>query len=62
MEFMDRRGRSLLVQFWLTVESFKDPLESVDSDVSDDDEDITSIQTPSPNLKEDISMINDLYF
>ena len=27
LEYMDRRKRSRLVQFWLTVEGFKDPLE-----------------------------------
>ncbi|ESK92717.1 hypothetical protein Moror_15970 [Moniliophthora roreri MCA 2997] len=62
MEYMDRRNRSLLVQFWLTVETFKNPLESVNSG-SDDDEDET-IQSPSTavTVKEDISMIHDLYF
>ncbi|TDL28105.1 hypothetical protein BD410DRAFT_782067 [Rickenella mellea] len=62
MEFMDRRGRSLLVQFWLTVESFKNPLESVDSDSSNEDEDPLSIPPSTATLKEDMSMINDLYF
>ncbi|BEI83708.1 hypothetical protein CcaverHIS002_0403120 [Cutaneotrichosporon cavernicola] len=28
LEFMERRGRSHLVQFWLTVEGFKDPLDA----------------------------------
>ena len=42
MEFMDRRNRSLPVQFWLTVESFKNPLETVDSDSSGDEEEILS--------------------
>lgn len=62
MEFMDRRRRSLPVQFWLTVESFKNPLESIESDLSDDEEEI--IQDPSSytTVKEDISMINNLYF
>ena len=62
MEFMDRRNRSLLVQFWLTVESFKNPLESVESGTSDDDDD--PIQDPShtASAKEDISMIYELYF
>ncbi|KAJ3494341.1 hypothetical protein NLJ89_g10828 [Agrocybe chaxingu] len=62
MEFMDRRHRSQPVQFWLTVESFKNPLESVDSDTSGDEEEI--IQDPSTltTVKEDISMIDDLYF
>ncbi|KAF9225522.1 hypothetical protein BS17DRAFT_700551 [Gyrodon lividus] len=61
MEFMDRRHRSLLVQFWLTVESFKNPLESVDSNSGDEDD---PIQDPSNSttLREDICMINDLYF
>ncbi|KAH9064088.1 PhoX domain-containing protein [Lactarius vividus] len=60
MEFMDRRSRSLLVQFWLTVESFKNPLESVDSDDSGDD----GLNPPSSisTAKEDISMIYELYF
>lgn len=62
MEFMDRRNRSLLVQFWLTVESFKNPLESVDSEVSEDENEAIKIQTPSNTINEDISMINDLYF
>ena len=59
---MDRRNRSLPVQFWLTVESFKNPLESVDSDTSGEEEEI--IQDPSTfiTVKEDISMINNLYF
>ncbi|OBZ79960.1 Sorting nexin-12 [Grifola frondosa] len=62
MEFMDRRQRSLLVQFWLTVESFKNPLESVDSDSSDDEDDPILDPSPSTTLKEDISMMNELYF
>ena len=59
---MDRRQRSLPVQFWLTVESFKNPLESVDSDTSGEEEEI--IQDPSTfiTVKEDISMISNLYF
>lgn len=62
MEFMDRRHRSLPVQFWLTVESFKNPLETVDSDTSGDEEEIIQDPSTSVNVKEDISMINDLYF
>ncbi|KAF5352451.1 hypothetical protein D9756_005902 [Leucocoprinus leucothites] len=61
MEFMDRRHRSLPVQFWLTVESFKNPLETVDSDSSGSDDDLQDLFI-SPTLKEDISMIHDLYF
>ena len=32
MEFMDRRGRMRLVQFWLLVNNIKDPLEDADND------------------------------
>lgn len=59
---MDRRRRSLLVQFWLTVESFKNPLESVDSGTSGDEDDPVQDAATSATAKEDISMINDLYF
>ncbi|KAH7930927.1 hypothetical protein BV22DRAFT_1027684 [Leucogyrophana mollusca] len=62
MEFMDRRHRSLLVQFWLTVESFKNPLESIDSSSSGDEDDPIQDPASSNTVKEDISMINDLYF
>ena len=62
MEFMDRRHRSLPVQFWLTVESFKNPLESVDSDTSGEEEEIIQDPSKSVTVNEDISMINDLYF
>ncbi|KAJ8084518.1 tRNA (guanine-N(7)-)-methyltransferase (tRNA(m7G46)-methyltransferase) [Marasmius tenuissimus] len=61
MEYMDRRNRSLLVQFWLTVETFKNPLESVDSDSDDEDETRQNHET-SVTVKEDITMIHDLYF
>lgn len=62
MEFMDRRGRSLLVQFWLTVESFKNPLEMVDSDSSGEDYEPLSDPASAATLKGDLNMINDLYF
>ncbi|TFK41847.1 PhoX domain-containing protein [Crucibulum laeve] len=62
MEFMDRRNRSLPVQFWLTVESFKNPLESIDSDTSGDEDETIQDPSTSVTVKEDISMINDLYF
>lgn len=61
MEFMDRRRRSLPVQFWLTVESFKNPLEIVDSDSSSSDDDLQDLFI-SPTLQEDVSMLHDLYF
>ncbi|KZT58373.1 hypothetical protein CALCODRAFT_495105 [Calocera cornea HHB12733] len=66
MEFLDRRGKSLSVQFWLTVESFKDPLETIDADADDDHEEADD-NIPIPNggtgtLREDIQLIWDLYF
>lgn len=33
LEFMERRGRAVIVRFWLSVESFKDPLEEASIDV-----------------------------
>ncbi|KDQ63238.1 hypothetical protein JAAARDRAFT_202719 [Jaapia argillacea MUCL 33604] len=62
MEFMDRRNRPLLVQFWLTVESFKNPLESVDSGSSDGENDPGPDISQSATAREDISMVHDLYF
>ncbi|KAJ7459152.1 PhoX domain-containing protein [Mycena galericulata] len=62
MEFMDRRHRSLLVQFWLTVESFKNPLESVDSSSSGDEDEHIQDASTSVTVNEDISMIYELYF
>ncbi|KAF8346965.1 PhoX domain-containing protein [Amanita rubescens] len=62
MEFMDRRHRSLLVQFWLTVESFKNPLESVDSDSSENENEPIQAASITSAVKEDISMIYELYF
>jgi sorting nexin-25 len=65
MEFMDRRKQARLVQFWLTVESFKNPLEEVDS--SDDDEQLVYSRLSSSmqrldeaglnTMREDVSMI-----
>ena len=66
MEFMDRRNRFLLVQFWLTVESFKNPLESVDSSGSEDADEPSQFpmggKPSAATVKEDMTMIYDLYF
>lgn len=62
MEFMDRRNRSLLVQFWLTVETFKNPLEAVDSSSEDDEDEPVQDASTVIILKEDIYMIHGLYF
>jgi sorting nexin-25 len=61
MEFMDRRDRSQLVQFWLTVESFKDPLESLDSS-GDDDIGTLQAEPDQSRMRDDVSMLLDLYF
>ena len=68
MEFMDRRNRSQRVQFWLHVESFKNPLESVESGEESDDEEVlrgTALAPntgPSATIKEDMRGIYDMYF
>ncbi|KAG8935713.1 Intermediate filament protein [Tulasnella sp. 418] len=67
MEFMDRRNRSIFIQFWLTVETFKDPLEEADSgdDNSSDDEDLLeapALPSASATIQGDMSMIYELYF
>ncbi|KAG8972070.1 Intermediate filament protein [Tulasnella sp. 425] len=69
MEFMDRRDKSLPVQFWLTVETFKNPLEDVESDQSDsepsDDDPISGLPglpSASATIRGDMTMIDELYF
>ncbi|GAA96886.1 hypothetical protein E5Q_03559 [Mixia osmundae IAM 14324] len=54
MEFMDRRHRALLVQFWLSVEGLKDPLSEVDVAHVNGEE--------SSTLAEDLEMIYRTYF
>lgn len=68
MEFMDRRNRSQRVQFWLHVESFKNPLESVESGDESDDEEVLRGTALAPNtglsatVKEDMRGIFEIYF
>ncbi|KAG9013602.1 Intermediate filament protein [Tulasnella sp. JGI-2019a] len=66
MEFMDRRNKSLPVQFWLTVDTFKNPLEEVDSGSDeqdfDDDDDAPNLPSASANIRADMTMIYGLYF
>jgi len=68
MEFMDRRNRSQPVQFWLHVESFKNPLESVESGDESDDEEVLRSSGLAPNtglsatIKEDMRGIYEMYF
>lgn len=65
MEHMDRRKRSELIQFWLAVESFKDPLESVESE-SEEIESSFGGMNPDPStvqtLKEDLKLFTEVYY
>jgi sorting nexin-25 len=56
MEFMDRRGRMRLVQFWLLVNNIKDPLEDADS------EPLPQHSSWTQNDVEDLSAILSGYF
>jgi hypothetical protein len=68
MEFMDRRYRSQRVQFWLHVEPFNNPLESVESDGESDDGEPTRGSGLAPNtglnatIKEEVRGIYEMYF
>ncbi|ORY33714.1 PXA domain-domain-containing protein [Naematelia encephala] len=66
LEFMDRRGRSQLVQFWLTVEGFKDPLEAAGPDTALDStletSDDSALLIMSANLRDDVKFLHDTYF
>lgn len=56
LEFMERRSRSRLVQFWLTVEGFKDPLEAASRDSAVD---ITSQPLPDEGRPSDNTTISE---
>ena len=56
MEFMDRRGRMRLIQFWLLVNNIKDPLEDADSDP------LPQNSTWTQNDIDDLSAILNGYF
>lgn len=69
MEFMDRRKRSMLVQFWLIVDSFKDPLEDIESESEDEtNDDMIASSLPPPSLasvrtlKEDLRLFSETYY
>ncbi|KAK7206109.1 PXA domain-containing protein [Myxozyma melibiosi] len=63
MEYMDRQHRTGLLQFYLVVDGFKNPLEEDDDD-DDDAQDlaVSSSETFSESDREDISQIRDSYF
>lgn len=56
MEFMDRKGRMRLIQFWLLVNNIKDPLEDADSDP------LPQHSTWTENDIDDLSAILNGYF
>ncbi len=69
MEFMDRRKRSILVQFWMLVESFKNPLEDSDADPLAEREQLNAAARADPpsqaavqTLKEDLRMFDSVYY
>lgn len=57
LEFMERRGRSHLVQFWLTVDGFKDPLEATGA---------LGVKVEGPRIEstigDDIQFLHSTYF
>ena len=62
---MERRARSRLVQFWLTVEGFKDPLEGIGQNATLDGTLIASDVQTSQNAQtvfEDVSFLHETYF
>ncbi|PWZ00131.1 hypothetical protein BCV70DRAFT_200292 [Testicularia cyperi] len=69
MEFMDRRQRSILVQFWLIVDSFKAPLEDPDIDPQTEREQMDAAsKATSPSrsavktLRDDLFMFDSVYY
>lgn len=65
MEFMERRShRTLLVQFWLAVDAFKDPLAQIDSDSEASGDEGSGTRDPSSTatLIEDTTMLYEVYF
>ena len=66
MEFMDQRRRTMLLQFWLTVNSLKNPLEDNSEEAGDP---LGGIQTSSRDIKSinmahknDMLQIYEVYF
>ncbi|WVQ97384.1 hypothetical protein IAU59_004496 [Kwoniella sp. CBS 9459] len=65
LEHMERRGRSRLVQYWLTVEGFKDPLEAAGLGSALDNNDQPAAQTFMGNahtIGEDVAFLYEMYF
>ncbi|WVQ62101.1 uncharacterized protein L199_000239 [Kwoniella botswanensis] len=66
LEHMERRGRSRLVQYWLTVEGFKDPLEAAGLDSALDSTSQSNNKIPMSNgnqtVGEDVAFLYEMYF
>jgi len=66
MEFMERRNKILPVQFWLTVESFKDTLEDIDVEVGLDaeweDARLGETEEVTGTAREDMRGVWEVYF
>ncbi|WVQ85251.1 hypothetical protein IAT38_007416 [Cryptococcus sp. DSM 104549] len=66
LEHMERRGRSRLVQYWLTVEGFKDPLEAAGIDsalASPTSPALPDLATSgSATIREDVTFLYEMYF
>lgn len=59
MEFMDQRSRLVLVQFWLTVNSLKDPLQEEIDEYDEDFEDIYNYKSKSLKGSESLKDIKE---
>ncbi len=63
MEFMDHCQQALLIQFWFTIETFKDPLGViVESDLILERPHETAQLLPLNTIMDDVRMVHDLYF
>ncbi|KAL7424773.1 tRNA (guanine-N(7)-)-methyltransferase (tRNA(m7G46)-methyltransferase) [Cryptotrichosporon argae] len=64
LEYMERRSRTRLVQFWLTVEGFKDPLEAVGqhSALESVSDAVDRLATASSTMMSDTAFLYQAYF
>lgn len=62
LEFAEARHRSTLVQFWLSVNSFKNPLEDVESGSEDEELEASSSFKDVKTLCEDIQLFTEHYY
>ncbi len=63
MEWMERRRQAPLLQFWLAVESFKDPLEVVDEpEVRVAQASASAPRQQVNHLRDDVELFRDTYF